>query len=145
MIIYNRRVRVLAVDWGERRVGLALSDETGVIAFPHGTVNNDAEIYTRVLETAAAANVDEIVVGLPLTLAGEEGVAAAAARAFAEELRRRTTKPVTLWDERLTTEEAAAKLIAAQGRKKFRGKGTDAAAAAVLLQNYLDAKNRNPQ
>ena len=101
-------MRVLALDHGEARCGCALSDPSGTLATPIGAVERPD---TRRGLSALAALVDEhgverVVVGLPLTLAGEEGEQAQRARAFADRLAARVSVPVELWDERLTSRQA---------------------------------------
>ncbi|MEX2196426.1 MAG: Holliday junction resolvase RuvX [Thermoleophilaceae bacterium] len=125
-------MRVLALDHGEARCGCALSDPSGTLATPIGAVERPD---TRRGLTAIAGLVDEhaaerVVVGLPLTLAGEEGEQARRARAFAERLGARVAVPVELWDERLTTRQADR-----TGGQTDR----DSRAAAHLLDAWLQA------
>lgn len=125
-------MRVLALDHGEARCGCALSDPSGTLATPLAAVERPD---TRRGLAAIARLVDErdverVVVGLPLTLAGEEGEQAARARAFAERLDARVGAPVELWDERLTTRQA----------QRTGGSGdADSRAAAHLLESWLAA------
>ena len=97
--------RILAVDWGERRIGLAVSDPTGTIASGLETllVNAPSKAPASVAATAAELEADSIVVGLPLLLSGERGAAAEAAERFAHLLREASGLPVHLYDERLTS------------------------------------------
>jgi putative pre-16S rRNA nuclease len=134
--------RVLALDPGERRVGVALSDELGLLASPLLIL----ERRSRAVDLAAIAElvrtheVSEVVVGYPKTLRGEAGPQARRAGRFAEEVRRATGVPVKLWDERYSTVEATERL--GRGGKPPRGRRAhpDAAAAAVILQDYLDSR-----
>jgi len=135
-------VRVLAVDWGEARLGLAVSDETAVIAVPYRVIPNDPAAAAAVIRAVAETGAEEIVVGLPLTLAGDEGPAAAAARAFAAQIQSRISLPVHLVDERLTTKMAVDQLRAAGASLAKIEKAGDAAAAALILQTYLDLKKQ---
>jgi putative Holliday junction resolvase len=133
--------RRLGVDHGSKRVGLALSDEEGRLARPFETLVRDAPpaaVAARVVERAAAEEVVEIVVGLPLGLEGQEGASARGARAFARLLEQATELPVVLWDERLTTAEAERALDAMGVRGKRRKALIDQVAASLLLQSYLD-------
>jgi len=133
--------RVLGVDLGERRIGLAVSDRSGTLASPLGvqtrrrdhTADHDA-----ILAVAAAEEAGRIVVGLPRSLSGAEGPAARAARAEVDELRSRTALPVELHDERFTTVSATRRLRESRGGRAKRDP-VDAAAAAEMLQSYLDA------
>jgi putative Holliday junction resolvase len=132
-------VRILAVDWGERRIGLAVSDPTGVIAtaLPTLTVTGRDDALTRVTAVAAEREVERIVVGLPLLMSGERGEAARAAEAFAEALGRRAGLPVETYDERLTSALSARRLHE-RGVRTGRAKAkVDAGAALALLESYL--------
>lgn len=136
--------RLLAVDWGERRIGLALSDETQTLAQPLATLTRRAGKrfpMAHLLEHITRNQVVGVVVGLPLDDAGAEGSAAQAARALADDIRRRAGDlPVTLWDERMTTARVLAAIREMGGSTKGRKEDVDAMAAALLLQHYLDAR-----
>ncbi len=135
--------RLLAVDWGERRIGLALSDESQVLAQPFTTLTRRPGKrfpLTRLLAHATAQGVVGVVVGLPLDAAGDEGDAARAARALAEDIRRRSALPVDLWDERMTTARSLRAVREMGGDTRGRKGDVDALAATVLLQHYLDAR-----
>jgi putative Holliday junction resolvase len=132
-------VRILAVDWGERRIGLAVSDPLGVLAsgLPTLTVRGRAEALERVAAAAAEVEAERIVVGLPLLLSGERGTAAQAAESFAADLATRTGLAVETWDERLTSAMSRRRLQETgvkTGRAKTR---VDRGAAVVLLESYL--------
>lgn len=136
----------LAVDVGSVRVGVAASDPTGTLASPVTVLRRDARGGRDLLELAELTRereAIEVVVGLPRSLRNAEGVAAAAARAYAIQLARAVRPvPVRLLDERLTTVEAARGLRAA-GRSSRSARGVvDAAAAVVLLQSALDTERR---
>jgi putative Holliday junction resolvase len=134
-------VRVLGVDLGSRRIGIAVSDPSGTLASPltvQPRGRDHAADHTALLAVAAEEHVARIVVGLPLSLSGGEGPAAQAARDEAEELRAATALPVDLHDERLTTVSATRRLREARRRGAKRDP-VDAAAAAEMLQSYLDA------
>src|SRR2546423_853747 len=94
--------RVLAVDLGAARIGLAMSDPGGLVAQPLDVIAND----DGAIDAIATLGADEFVVGLPIRMNGTRGPEAEAAEAFAQLLRERTNKPVTLWDERFSTVEA---------------------------------------
>jgi len=133
--------RVMAVDWGKRRVGMAVSDETGTIARPLPTLEiaSRREALRRVMAVAAEQGAATILVGLPLHMEGDEGESAREARALAEEIAARMPEvTVRLVDERLTSREAA-RLLQGHGERRRREKGRlDQVAAAILLQSYLD-------
>ena len=136
--------RILAVDWGERRIGLALSDETQVLAQPLTTLTRRAGKrfpMAQLLEQVKKHNVVGIVVGLPLDESGAEGDAAHAARALADDIKRRVGDlEVRMWDERMTTARVLAALREMGGKTRGRKEDVDAMAAALLLQHYLDAR-----
>ncbi len=134
------RGRVLAVDYGERRVGLAVSDPLGIIATPAGAILRRpgkrppiAEIIRRAEALEAAA----FVLGLPLDGAGEDTPRATEVRAIAVELGRRTQRPVRLVDERYTTAAALRAVREMGGSVRGRKEDVDALAAAVLLRHAL--------
>ncbi len=137
--------RLLAVDWGEVRVGLALSEESQVLASPLETlVRRKGKRFPmpRFLELVETHQPVGVLVGLPLTGDGEEGESAAAAREMAETIGKRTGLPLELWDERLTTARALAAIREQGGSTRGRRADVDALAAAVLLQHYLDTRRR---
>jgi putative Holliday junction resolvase len=131
----------MALDVGERRIGVAVSDETGVIATPVATVLRGAGDLDEIRRLVGKWEVDRLVVGLPTGLSGREGPQAAATRAYAATLigHLGPEPPLAFWDERLTTAIAERALIAAGTRRSQRRERIDAVAAAVILQSYLDA------
>lgn len=132
--------RILALDPGTRRIGLAVSDPTGTLARPLSAVERRggqdwADAVITLIEELEAV---EIVVGLPRHMDGSEGDSAADARRMAETLRTRTNLPVRLWDERLTT-VAAERMFRETGVNTRRARRyIDSAAAVLILQGYLD-------
>lgn len=137
------RGRRLGIDVGTVRVGVALSDPDGLLAMPLATVARDADGSADVDAVAALVAEHEvvgIVVGLPRTLAGREGLAAEAARRFVAALERGVTVPVVLSDERLTT-VVATRQLRESGRTGRRQRAVvDQAAAVGILQGWLDAR-----
>lgn len=136
-------MRILGVDPGDRRIGLALSDDEGVIALPHRTLAADPSAAVNaknIAEIATEQGCEMIVIGLPLRLDGSEGNAARKTHVLAKKLRACTEVPLVLWDERLTTAQAQRALRSGNmGAKKERSV-IDQAAATLLLQSYLDSK-----
>jgi putative Holliday junction resolvase len=129
------------VDYGRVRVGLAISDADRKLASPHATYTRrdkvqDARYFN---ELVAAHEIAALVVGLPVHLDGNEGVAAAEARAFGKWVAQVTHLPCTFWDERFTTVEAESALWSAGLTHKQRKARRDRVAAQMLLQAYLDA------
>jgi putative Holliday junction resolvase len=136
--------RILCVDYGHKRMGLALSDEMGVTAQPIGKIEEeDEEGQIRAVEKAAEENeVSEIVVGLPLTMKGHVSRSASRVIAFARELNRRLCIPIVTWDERLSTKEGE-RILIDSGMSRSKRKGVvDSVAAAIILQSYLDARSK---
>ena len=135
-------MRVLAVDPGSKRVGLAISDPTGTIAQPLGTVDAapGAMLASRLADVARQNEATRIIVGLPRRMDGSEGPEAKAARQLADSLRKASGVPVELVDERLTTVAAERSLIAGGMRRAKRRVTVDRVAAAMLLQSHLDSK-----
>jgi putative Holliday junction resolvase len=135
------RTRVLGIDVGSVRIGLALSDETCTLASPLATVPNDPRtLWARLAREMEDQQVARVVIGLPRRLDGTEGEAAESARRFAIEMERRTGAAIELWDERFTTTIAERSLIESGVRRRRRREVIDAVAAAVLLQSWLDAR-----
>ena len=132
-------MRILAVDWGERRIGLAVSDPTGVIAtaLPTLKVRGRNEALAGVAKVATEMEAECIVVGLPLLMSGARGSAAEAASSFAEALGARTGLPVETYDERLTSAMSQRRLHEAGIRTGRARERVDQGAALVLLQSYL--------
>ena len=142
-------MRALGIDVGERRVGLAVSDPTGTLARPLATltVADERDALDRVMETvgrlvAESDGLATIVVGLPTRLDGSSSAVTARVAAFVDALRRRTTLPVATEDERLSSREAESRLAAREPDWRKRKAKLDAAAAAVILQDYLDRLSR---
>ena len=135
-------MRVLALDVGERRIGLALSDPTGLLASPIDAIDLDDHepAHERAARRASGMELSEIVVGMPYSMSGERGRQAGRVAAFVRELSRLVKVPVTTVDERLSTAQAE-RLLRGQGVEPSREKGRlDSAAAAVILQAYLDSR-----
>ena len=127
---------------GDRRVGLAISDPTGLLASPLGAIERGPTDVQDIIRVAEDNDATTIVVGLPLTLAGESRTQAGKVRQFVRELRSATGIPVVTVDERLSTVQAQRLLTDSdRGRRSIRDRGRiDASAAAVILQSYLDSQ-----
>jgi putative Holliday junction resolvase len=129
--------RALGIDLGEARVGLAVSDAAGVAAHPLEVVER-ASALARVVELARDLEITDLVLGIPVSLSGEEGPAALRSREFAAELAAATGLPVHLIDERLTTRMADAALKDQGVPARARRGAVDKVAATVILQSFLD-------
>jgi putative Holliday junction resolvase len=143
--LYISHMRVLGIDVGGRRVGLAISDRSRTLARPLETitVSTDAEAVDRVEERIARLAAEDdglaaIVVGLPRSLDGSATAETQRVTAFVEALRHRTVLPIATEDERLSSREAESRLAVRERDWRARKKKLDAAAAAIILQDYLD-------
>ena len=145
--------RILGIDAGERRIGVAISDPGRSFALPLDSILADGSEFDRLAELAAREGVSDLVVGLPLSLSGEASAQTERARAFASKAEQRLELAVHMWDERLSSREAE-RLVAPEregrGRDRNRrgggrggrpstGADTDALAASIILQAYLDS------
>ena len=141
-------MRVMAVDHGERRIGLAISDLTGTLARPLAMIQHESGLADahRVIALAQEHHINLIVVGESLDEQGEPNRAGRRARRFADALEASGNLRVVMWDESLSTQDARSWRIASGASRKRRAGRIDAAAAAVILQSYLDSKeNRESQ
>jgi len=133
----------IGIDYGTRRIGLAISDPGGTFASPmetlaaSGSLSKDAQAIVRWSE---AHEPQGFVIGLPLNMDGTEGPQAAISRRFADALKSQTERPVELWDERLTSFQADQWLAEAEVKKTRRKQLRDALAAQAILQSFLDAR-----
>lgn len=135
--------RVLGLDLGSRRIGVAVSDRSGTIASPLTVLTRgraQSDDHRRVAELVAEEEAEAVVVGLPLNMDGSEGRAAKGARAECVGLATVLSVPVVLHDERLTTVEADRVLMEARMRAEARRRLVDKVAAAVMLQSWLDSR-----
>jgi len=137
--------RVLGLDLGQARIGVAISDDARRMAVPLGTIRTGAPEDIKAIARIVAENsVTEVVVGLPLGLSGESGEAADHARKFAEALRGALGITVSAQDERLSTVQAERELRSARVRGQARRAVIDQAAATIILQAYLDRRRSRP-
>lgn len=132
-------MRIMAIDYGDQRIGLAVSDLLGMLCGEAWTMNEwDMERASkRIAEEAAAREVGTLVLGLPKNMDGSEGVRAEKSRDFKAMLERDSGLPVVLWDERRSSIEAHAILHAAGKKEKQHRKTVDAVAASLILEGYL--------
>jgi putative holliday junction resolvase len=133
------RRRILGIDLGRARIGVAVSDELGMLAHPVETIPAGADALKRIAEIAREKNAERVVVGLPRHMNGSVGTGATEALAFAAKLRGLVPCEVITWDERLTT-TAANRALRASGRKTRDSRAfVDQVAAQMILQGYLDS------
>ncbi|KIL37223.1 Holliday junction resolvase [Cohnella kolymensis] len=135
-------MRIMGLDYGERRIGVAVSDAFGWTAQGIEVIDRKfvSDELARVAELVEQYEVESLVVGLPKNMNGSIGPSGEICMAFAERLRQKLSMPVQLWDERLTTVAAERTLLEADVSRKKRKQVVDKMAAAILLQNYLDSR-----
>jgi putative Holliday junction resolvase len=135
--------RILAIDYGSRRMGLAVSDPLGITAQGIETLErkNKRADFGRLERTIREYQVREIVLGNPLRMSGQEGTQSQKVAEFAEELRQRFQLPVHLWDERLTSAEANRLLRENEVSTKKRAAAVDRMAAVLILQSFLQSRS----
>jgi putative Holliday junction resolvase len=135
-------MRLMGIDYGDRQIGVAVSDELFLTAQGVTTLRNsgDERVLNDIAKLAEQYSVTEIVVGLPKNMNGTIGPRGKIAEAFAASVQETVRLPVTLWDERLTTMSAQRTLIEADVSRKKRKAVIDKMAAALILQNFMDSK-----
>ncbi|HUZ07407.1 MAG TPA: Holliday junction resolvase RuvX [Candidatus Paceibacterota bacterium] len=133
-------MRILALDHGTRRVGVAVSDETRTIAQPLEYILAEpfADFLARLKKILVEKEIDLVLIGLPRNMDGSHGPAAQKVEAFVAVLKTAITVPIKMWDERLTSAMANRILIHGKVRRSKRKEKVDKMAAAILLQSYLD-------
>lgn len=152
-MVYASAVRALGIDYGRRRIGLALSDATGLLARPwktivvHGNISHIAALLANEAQALAAEDdgLSAIALGYPRKLNGQPTDQTAVVEAIASALRAAVQLPVILQDERLSSREAESALALREKDWRKRKSLVDAAAAAIILQDYLDARARDGQ
>jgi putative Holliday junction resolvase len=137
---------IMALDVGSKRIGIAVSDPSATFALPIATIarTNRREDFARLKELVDSYGVDELVVGDPLTLAGERGIAAREIDSFVEKLREVFAGTIHRVDERLTTAQATKSLIAADVSRQKRRTIVDRMAAALILESFLARRANEP-
>jgi len=137
-------VRILGLDLGEKRVGVAISDPEQTLAFPLTVIfrKGEEEVMETVKELVHQYQVERIIVGLPRTLRGEIGREVEKVQAFLKRFSQEVDIPVETWDERLSSSAAERLLVEAGVKSKRRKAHRDAMAAAFILQGYLDHQRR---
>jgi len=142
MEVHTRERKALGLDPGSKRMGVAASDDLGLLAFGRGVIalSGGRKDFERVREWVEREGAQVVVVGLPLSLDGSEGPAARAALAFAERLRGFVSCPVVSWDERYTSVDAEMGMREAGTRREKRRQRIDQEAARFMLQAWLDAE-----
>lgn len=133
--------RALGLDHGEARIGLAISDDLGMLAHPHGTIHvAEGDPIPKIVAIVEKEKIGQIVLGLPRKMDGTYGPAAEKVRAFTEKLKAAVSCPIRMWDERLST-KAAQRGLHEAGKNTKQSRGViDQAAAQQILQGWLDSQ-----
>jgi putative holliday junction resolvase len=132
--------RLLGIDHGDSRIGLAISDELGSFAHPYRTLQSGARVIDEIRAIVERVQISGIIIGFPKNMDGTLGPAAAKVKSFGDQLAQvLPTIKIIFWDERLTTREAQRALHAAGKNAKQSKKMIDQVAAQILLQNYMDS------
>jgi len=140
-------MRLLGIDHGDARIGLAISDELGMLAHPLETLDGREKfnaLSRKIADVIASKKIERVVLGLPRNMNGTYGPAAEKVRAFADKLTEALPVPVLLWDERMTTQQAQRSLHEAGRNVKNSRNLIDQVAAVIILQSYLDSLVREP-
>lgn len=137
--------RLLAIDYGEKRTGLALSDPSGTLASALDVVEGEQALWDSLERLVREKEVERIVLGLPLNMDGSVGPKAREVLAFKARLEARVNVPVETWDERLTTVQAERSLRAGGASGRQRVRRLDKVAAQILLQSFLDRQSQGKQ
>jgi len=135
-------MKILGIDHGEARIGLALSDDLGMLAHPFETIDGRAKtaaILRQIAGLVTTKKIERVIIGLPRNMNGTYGPAADKVREFADKLKTTLSIPVQLWDERMTTLQAQRSLHDAGRNVKNSRKVIDQVAAVIILQSYLDS------
>ena len=140
-------MKIMAVDFGDARTGLAICDKTELLASPVGVIHEKRfeHAVEKVAAAAAENRAEAVIVGLPLNMNGSEGPRAELCRNFAEQLSSKVNVPVRMWDERQTTVSAAGSLNQTDTRGKKRKEVIDAVAAVIILDSYLQWRKNHPE
>lgn len=136
-------MRLMGIDWGEKRVGVAVTDPLGLTAQPLEVVPNDNKLFLRLKELISKYEVTEIIVGLPKTLDNKLGPKAAQVMSFSKSLRKETGLKVTEFDERFTTLETERRLISFDMSRDKRREVIDKLAAASILEDFMKRQKKN--
>lgn len=132
-------MRIIGLDWGEARIGVAVSDPLGISAQPLEHMENNDKIFMGIKALVEKFEAEEIVVGLPRMMDGSFGIAATKVEKFCATLSKDIDIKITLWDERLTTRMAERSLAGSGISRKKARKTIDSSSASLILQSYMDS------
>jgi putative holliday junction resolvase len=136
--------RLLAIDFGKKRIGIAVTDPLNIFAYPLVTISNDTKLWSKIAEIVSEYHVVKLIIGYPLKENGNESVTSREVLKFKEELEKKSDLPIVLIDERYSSEIARQRIITSvPSKKKRRDKSLlDKNAAAVILEDYLNIKEK---
>jgi len=136
--------RLLAIDFGKKRIGIAVTDPLNLFAYPLITILNDTKIWINLSKIISEYNVVKLIIGYPIKENGDESISSREVLKFKEELAKKSSLPIILLDERYSSEIARQRIISSvPSRKKRRDKSlVDKNAAAVILEDYLNIKEK---
>jgi putative Holliday junction resolvase len=135
-------MKYLAIDYGDKRTGLALCDKNETIASPLAVLTTGKDLLQKIADIIRDENIEAVIVGLPINMDGSEGFQAKRVRQFAGQLEKQLNITIHFQDERLSTFDAQEKLEQTDLSKKTKSRRLDAVAAAQILQDFLDGKNK---
>lgn len=130
--------KILGLDWGQKRIGVAISDSEKLMAFPKTSIQNNNEAIKKIGEICKKENVNLIVLGYPYNLEGEQNESTVAVEKFAKRLNEELNIDIDFIDERLTSVQSDSIITSINIKKEDRKKETDIIAASLILKNYLD-------
>ena len=132
--------KIMALDYGSKRIGIAISDALGMCAHPRDFIVNNSKAFENILTLAQQENIKLLLFGLPKRLSGESSLMQAEIERFMHNLQKKTDLEMKTWDERLTSAQAEKFMISADVKRKKRKTSIDSMAATILLQSYLDSQ-----
>ncbi len=135
-------MRTIGLDWGEARIGVAVSDPLGITAQPLFNLENNVEFVAKLKEVIKKYDACEIVLGLPYSMSGGAGIAASKVKDFCKKICGEIPVKVILWDERLTTKIAQRAFKESGASRKKQKSFIDAVSAGIILQGYIDSRNK---
>ncbi len=136
----EKKGKLLALDVGDKRIGVAVSDPFWIVITPYTTLENNSSVFNKIKKIVEENGIEKIIVGLPLTLSGKEGEQAKKTRAFVEKLKKYVSVPVEFVDERFTTDMAEEFLRTKRKKYQKDKKKRDSIAAAFILESYIQQK-----
>jgi len=133
-------MRIMGLDWGEKRIGVSISDPLGITAQPLPYIYNDSKLIENLTGLLNKYGIETVILGNPLMLSGRPGISADKVRHFHEMLSSKLPVKISIWDERLTSKAAERSLIEAGVSRKKRKGVIDSSSACLMLQSYMDHK-----